>query len=171
MDAANSSLELLAHFDRAVGRKRTNRAARRGVGWVLQWSAAMAVLFLALCLLAQLAYCLAAELALARAARAGVLEATLPRATLDSVARSIERRLGHLPQRECGRARFSLLCNGAPVRGLVQATDGGQLSVTLAMPLREALPGWLRPMCVWAADSQLEARAELRKPGRQLPPR
>jgi hypothetical protein len=169
MDAAHASLELLAHFDGPAARGTTCRTPTRGVGWVLQWSAAIATLFFAVSLLTQFAYGLAAELTLARAARAGALEATLPRATYHSVAQSIARRLDNLSQPPPNRMRFSLLHNGAPVSGMIQAGEGDRLSVTVAVPMYDVLPRWLRTACFWQADAQIEARAERLKPGRQLP--
>lgn len=137
------------------------------MSWVLRWYAALATLFVAASILAQFGYCLAAERILARAARAGALEATLPRATLQSVAQSVERRLEVYPQLT-DRLRFSLQQNGAPIRGLIQARDGDRLAVTLAVPMREVLPGWLRVVCFWRADARIEARAERQRPGRRL---
>jgi hypothetical protein len=168
MDAKAASLELLAHFDGPVARETTCPAPMRGVGWVLQWFAALVTLFVAVTTLAQFGYCLAAELALQRAARAGVLEATLPRATYQSVAQTVERRLVAYPRR-ADRLRLSFQQNGAPIRGAIQSREGDLFCVTLSVPAREMLPRWLRPVCFWRADSQIEASAERKIPGRQLP--
>ena len=54
------------------------RDTRRGVGWVLAWAGALAVLAIAAGVLTEFAYVLAAERTLTVAARAGAMEATLP---------------------------------------------------------------------------------------------
>ncbi|MEX0611360.1 MAG: hypothetical protein WD738_08660 [Pirellulales bacterium] len=169
MDASQVSYDVLAHFDRPAVRDTTGRSATRGVGWVLHWFAALVTLFVAMTVLARFGYCLAAELALVRAARAGVLEATLPRATYQSVVQSVERRLAGYPPRAADRLRFSLLQNGAPVRGIFQLREGDRLCVALALPTDEVLPAWLRAACFWLADSQLNVRAERQIPERRLP--
>jgi len=170
MDAANTSLELLAYFDGPVARESTCRNPTRGVGWVLQWFGAIATMFFAVSLLTQFGYCLATELVLGRAARAGALEATLPRASYQSVRQSVERRLQNPPLLS-DRLRFSLQQNGAPVRGAILAQQDDRFSVTLAVPTHDVLPRWLRTACFWRADSYIEARAVRLEPGRQLPRR
>ena len=172
MDTGQVSYDLLGHFERhanARGSEPAEIVCTRGVGWVLQWFAAMVTLFFAAGLLAQFCYCLAAELTLARAARAGALEATLPRATYRSVSQSVERRLAGYPQQLSSRLRFCLQQNGAPIRGIIQAREGDRLAVTLAVPTHDAMPRWLRTAFFWRADSLIEVRAERQKPGRQLP--
>jgi hypothetical protein len=168
MDAANSSLELLAHFDRVSTRRVAPQPASRGVGWVLQWSAALAALVTAAALLLQFAYCLAGELVLTRAARAGVREAILPRATYRTVAHTIERRLQKTTH--LGRVRLTLLQNGAQVRGALHVRGGDRLAVLLAVPADDMLPRWLRPLAWPRSSSDVEARAEGFKPGRQMTP-
>src|SRR6476661_5171587 len=64
----------------------------RDVLWVLRLAAALTTIFFALVRLAAFGYQLAAEHQLVAAARAGALEATLPRATFQSVAQTVERR-------------------------------------------------------------------------------
>ena len=171
MDATNASLDLLAHFDGPVARDTASLAPTRGVGWVLQWFAAAVAMVVAGIALAQFGCCLAAELALARAARAGVLEATLPLATFQSVAQTVERRLASLPQRRENRFRLGLQQNGVPIRGAVQSREGDLFCVTLSVPARAILPRWLRTVCFWRSDWQIEVRAERRLPGRQIPRR
>jgi hypothetical protein len=165
MAATNASLELLAHFDGPVKRETALPAPPRGVGWVLQWTAASATLVFASVMLAQFAYCLAAERTLARAARAGALEATLPRATYQSVAEAVERRLADkLPS----RWRFRLHQNGVPVRGLIRADENGPSVVMLEVTTREILPRWLRTVTFWLGNSQISVQAERQMPGRRL---
>lgn len=170
MDAANSSLELLAHFDDPAKCESTCTNRSRGVGWVFQWSAAITTLLFAACLLTQFGYRLAAELTLARAARAGALEATLPRASCHSVRQSVERRLEDFPQQPSRRLRFSVQQNGAPVRGMIRAGEGDRLTVTLAVPTQHVAPQWLGAVRFWWADAWIEARAERQIPVRQLSP-
>jgi hypothetical protein len=169
MDASQVSYDVLAHFERPTSRNTTGRIATRGIGWVLQWSAALATLFVAMSVLARFGYCLAAELTLLRAARAGVVEATLPKASFQSVLQSVERQLDEFSEWRSNRLRFSLLQNGAPVGGMLHAREGDRLCVTLALPTPEVLPGWLRVTWFWRDESHIEVRAEQQIPGRVLP--
>jgi hypothetical protein len=171
MDAANASLGLLAEFDAPAARGTTLPGRTRGVGWVLQWFAALATLLFAASTLTQFGYCLAAELALTRAARAAALEATLPRATSHSVTQTIDRRLADYPHWRNSRLRLSVHQNGAPLRGRIRAREGDLFCVTLAAPARDVLPRWLRTVCFWRSDSQIEVRAERQIPSRELPRR
>jgi hypothetical protein len=167
MNADPSSYELLAHFDGPFVPQAARTSSVRGVRWVLQWAVALAVLFVAGCTLLQFGYCLAAEQALARAARAGVLEATLPRATYQSVTESVERRLANysLPP---GRLQFSLLQNGIPIRGPFRAAGGDHLSVMLAAPTTALVPDWLHKANFWRRNLQIEAYADRHVPGNRL---
>src|ERR1043165_2882686 len=91
------------------------RNATRGVRWVLQWAAAIVVLVMATNVLAEFACVVAAEHTLTIAARAGALEATLPRATYESVVATIKRRLAGYP-RLVEQLHVCLLQNGSPVQ-------------------------------------------------------
>jgi hypothetical protein len=142
----------------------------RGIGWVLRWAATAAVLAMSLVRLACFGFQLAAEQTLAKSARAGALEATLPRASYESVAQTVERRLGGLVQPSSGWKLY-LEQNGKPVRSGIRLQEGDCLSVALVLPGQSALPGWLRPLNLWVSDRSIEARAERRIPGRQLPDR
>src|SRR5437764_1142099 len=73
------------------------RDTRRGVGWVLAWAGALAVLATGAGVLTEFAYVLAAERTLSVAARAGAMEATLPRATYQSVTAAVDGRLNQYP--------------------------------------------------------------------------
>jgi hypothetical protein len=110
---------------------------------------------------------MAAERTLARAARAGALEATLPRATRQSIEQLVERRLTCLAVTP-GELRIGVEQNGAPVRGVVQAGDGDRLSVAIAVSSDAVLPHWLRGTNFWSGASQIVVRAERRMPGREL---
>jgi hypothetical protein len=117
--------------------------------------------------LLQLAYCVAAERALLHAARAGVLEATLPRATRESVVETIERRL--VGYSISDRAlQIALQMNDAPVQRAYRLAEGDRVSVALAMPANAVLPGWLRAVNLWTGGSLIEARAEKQMPSRGL---
>src|SRR5690242_16048330 len=61
----------------------------RGVGWVLKCAAVMAVFAIAGCVLTDFAIAIAAQNTLDAAARAAAVEATLPRATYQSIAETI----------------------------------------------------------------------------------
>ncbi|MCI0333128.1 MAG: hypothetical protein L0228_07890 [Planctomycetes bacterium] len=168
MGSGRVSYDLLAHFDPpAADEHCLPRPSTRGVQWVLTWAAACAVLFVASCVLIQFSYCVAAEQALARAARAGVLEATLPRATQQSVAETIERRLADVSI-PTGSVQITMLQNDAPLRGVFRAAGDDRLSVILSVPADAVLPVWLRAATFWKNDTQIQARAERRIPGRRL---
>jgi hypothetical protein len=139
----------------------------RGVGWVLRWTAAVAVLWVAGCVLAEFAYCLAAEHTLIRAARAGALEATLPRASFRSVGDTVERRLVRRAS-WTEQLTLSVHRNGAAVGGAIQAAGGDRMAVTLAVPVRAVVPQWLSSISLRTGESQIEARAERTVPGRLL---
>jgi hypothetical protein len=177
MDADQTSLQYLKHFDGLAGGDdvdlaaaatiETNDTPRRGVGWVLQWAAALAVLCYATTVLAEFGYCVAAEQLLARAARAGALEAMLPRATVGSVEQSVWRRLaGHVASPS--DLKFALLQNGMPMSKNLRPSGGDELIVTLAMPAQAVMPGWLRALTGWRGDTPIEARAARTMPGRKL---
>lgn len=197
MDSGQTSFELLAHFDRPKTVDRTDvdwmtgvesaaadgapaalRATvgrpqpplpSRGVGWVLQWAAALAVLAFTASILTEFAYLAAAEHALALAARAGALEATLPGATYQSVAASVERRLTNYPLLT-SRLRLSLQQNGLAVGPQFRLTDGDRLYIALSAPTSAVVPDWLRTMMVWREASQIRVHAERQMPGRKLQP-
>jgi hypothetical protein len=140
----------------------------RGVGWVLRWSAAIAVLLWSLVQLADFGFRLAAERTLLRAAQAGALEAMLPRATRQSVSGAVVRRLGSFGVHP-GDLKVYLSQNGAPAVGSIRLQPGDRLSVTLVLSGKTALPRWMRKLTFWRSDRMLEARAERRLPGRELP--
>ncbi len=169
MGPAQVSCDLLQHFD-GVAHGATGDTGEsipiRGVGWVLGWAAAVAVLCFAGCSLAEFAYSLAAEHTLTRAARAGALEATLPRATLRSVGDAVKRRLAERSS-WAKQLTLSVHRNGAAVSGAIQAAGGDQMTVTLVVPVRAALPLWLSELSVWTSQSQIEVRAERNVPGRE----
>lgn len=163
----HSSLDLLAHFDEPANVATTRALPTRGIGWVVKWFATLAVLFISACILADFGYCLAVEQALSRAARAGALEATLPRATLQSIGQSVERRLeGYslLPS----RLQLSVMQNGRPVRGKFQPHAGDQITVAVSLSNIAVVPNWLQRALLWRRESQIQASAESRIPGREL---
>jgi hypothetical protein len=164
---ANSSIELLAHFEPDVASTVTRSASMRGVGWVLRWAAAIGVLFVAASILIEFAYCLDAEHTLARAARAGAVEATLPRASYQSVCASVERRLaGYRSSQDT--LRVELEQNGVPVRGNLAVRGGDEFSVAVTVPAASVVPAWLRGVSVWRSESELTARAIEGVPGKEL---
>jgi hypothetical protein len=174
MDATRTSLHLLSHFERdgAVDAAEIEMFPRvqptRGIGWVLKWAAAAAVLFYATTVLTEFAYSLAAEQLLVRAARAAVLEATLPRATVQSVEQSVYRRLGDTVASQ-GRVKLALLQNGVWVSKKHQPRGGDRLSITVTIPAQALMPNWLRRLTLWRGSAIVRARAERIMPGRQLP--
>jgi len=165
MDSQGPSLELLAHFDS----RKLDEAPRAPIGTiaVLKWAAAMGVLFFAAGVLLQLTYCIAAERTLSNAARAGVLEATLPRATRDSIVRTIEHRLAGRSVSP-GSLQIAIQKNDAPLQRIYRLAEDDRVSVTLALPFSAVSPTWLRAMTFWTGDPPVRARAEQRIPGRRL---
>lgn len=175
MDANQSSLQLLSHFDESttptVEEFDTTLRTQptRGILWVLKWTVAIAVLFYSTTVLAEFGYSLGAERLLAHVARAGVVEATLPRATLSTVAQSVERRLaGHVISPS--DVKLMLLNNGKWVSRKLQPRGGDRLTVNLSMPAQALMPEWLRALTSWRSNATIHARAERTMPGRQLSP-
>ncbi len=170
MEPGQTSFELLAHFDAATSGDSPEIPARiptRGIRWVFQWAAALAVLTIAGSSLTEFAYLLAAEHKLAIAARAGVLEATLPRTSYDSVTSAVERRLSVYPYL-ARQLQLTLLQNGSPVPRQIRQNDGDRFSIRLAIPAGAIMPDWLRAVMFWRTDSQIEVHAERQVPGRKL---
>jgi hypothetical protein len=139
----------------------------RGVRWVLIWAAAITVLFVAASVLIEFAYCLAAEHALIRAARAGAVEASLPRATYDSILQSIERGLARYSLPASG-LRLSVEQNGRPIGSHFVARAGDQFSVAVSIPTSAAAPPWLQRALIWRPESHITAKALSRIPSREL---
>jgi hypothetical protein len=146
---------------------RPPHTATRGVGWVLQWAAVGAVLFFAAGVLIQLACGLAAEHQLAIAARAGASEATLPRATYQSVIATIERRLACYP-RLAKELHVSLEQNGSLLQQQLSQHEDDSFAISLCAPTSSITPGWFRVLTFGGRDSRVQARAESRIPGRKL---
>ncbi len=140
---------------------------RRGVGWVLTWASALAVIAFATAILIEFTYVLTAERALHVAARAGAMEATLPRATYQSVAATIERRLANYPSL-AERLQLSLQQNGVLVQSQFRQHEGDQIMISLSAPRSAASPGWLQTWTKRQGDSTIHARAERQIPGRRL---
>lgn len=171
MDLLDSTLPRFAVFDdpQLTGiadlQFETTPVAPRGVAWVLRWAGAVATLLFSLITLIEFACVLSAEQTVARAARAGALEATLPRATAESIADTVERRLGRLAAPGSDWT-LDLKQNDMPTRMISGPREGDHFSVTVSLSNRAALPDWLRRMSLWRGDSRIEAQAERRMPGR-----
>lgn len=128
----------------------------RGVGWVLRWAAAIAVLAFATVVIASFALQLSAEATLRRAAAAGLREASLPRSTSDSIAAVVRQQLSARPQ--LMRAmRLQFAANGVPIRGPFHNASGEQLALSLAVPTVEVLPRWLKLL---AGDSVIRIQVD-----------
>jgi hypothetical protein len=141
--------------------------ATRGARWVLQWAAALAVLTFATCILTEFAYLMAAEYKLTLAARAGVLEATLPRASYRSVTAAIERRLTDYPLL-LRQLQLTFTQNGSPAPRQFGQSEGDRFSIMLVAPNSAVLPEWLRTIMFWRTESRIQAHAEMQLPGRRL---
>ena len=143
------------------------RDTRRGIGWVLAWAGALAVLAISAGVLSEFAFVLTAERTLSIAARAGAMEATLPRATYQSVTAAIDRRLHQYPLL-AKQLNLSLLQNGTPVQSQFRQHDGDHYAVVLSGPSTAAVPHWLRTLMFWHGESKIEVRGEHQSPGRRL---
>jgi len=143
------------------------RDTRRGVCWVLAWAGAIAVLTIASGVLAEFAYVLAAERTLLIAARAGAMEATLPRATYQSITAAVDRRLSQYPLL-AKQLHLSLLQNDALVQSQFRPHEGDRFAITLSGPSSSAVPDWLRTLMFWRGESAIYAHAEQQLPGRKL---
>jgi hypothetical protein len=143
------------------------RDTRRGVCWVLAWAGALAVLAIAAGVLTEFAYVLAAEHTLSVAAWAGAMEATLPRATYESVTAAVDRRLDQYPLL-AKQLHLSFLQNGTLVQSQFCQHDGDHFAITLSGPSSSASPDWLRTLMFWRGESEIRAHAERQLPGRKL---
>jgi hypothetical protein len=143
------------------------RDTRHGIDWVLAWAAALVVLGIAAGVLLEFAYLIAAERTLTVAARAGVMEATLPRATYQSVIAAIDRRLLQYPLL-AKQLNVCFLQNGALVQSQFRQQDGDCFAVRLSGPGSAAVPNWLRTLMFWRVESKITAQAERQSPGRKL---
>jgi hypothetical protein len=143
------------------------RDTRRGICWVLAWAGALAVLTIATGVLTEFACVLAAERTLSVAARAGAMEATLPRATYQSVTAAVDRRLIEYPLL-AKQLHMSLLQNGALVQSQFHQQQGDLFAITLSGPSRSAVPDWLRTLLFWRGEWAIQAHAERQLPGRKL---
>jgi len=133
----------------------------RGVRWVLQWAAAAAVLMVAANVLREFAYAFAAERSLMQAASAGATEATLPRATQQTVVAAIERRLSDSP-RISRQLTINLLQNGKPINGPFAAGDDDRFTIILSAPSCTRTPMFAQDM------RPIVVRADRIVPGRRL---
>jgi len=155
-------------FDRATERYiEVPRDTRRGICWVLVWAGALAVLAIAAGVLTEFAYVLAAERTLSIAARAGAMEATLPRATSQSVTAAVDRRLIQYPVL-AKQLHLSLLQNGALVQSQFRQHAGDLFAITLSGPSSSAVPEWLRTLMFWRGESAIQAHAERQLLGKKL---
>ena len=136
---------------------------QRGVGWVLRTATCIAVLGMAAALLLHLACLLRAEQLLARAARAATVEATLPRASSDTVRAVAQRRLS-AAEPSLANASVQLSQNGRPVIGPVRRRSGDRLSVSISVPAYHAQPAWLASLFGWLGSTNLAVHAERQWP-------
>jgi hypothetical protein len=195
MDSGQASDDLLAHFDRPKTLEMPDfewiddllpfepaaspscraidcyievpRDTRRGIRWVLAWSGALAVLTIAAGILSEFGYVLAAERTLSVAARAGAMEATLPRATYQSIMAAVDRRLTQYPLL-AKQLHLSIFQNGTLVQSQIRQHEGDLFAVTISGPSSSAVPQWLRNLAYWRGESAIHAHAERQLPGRKL---
>lgn len=142
-------------------------AQTRGVTWVVKWAAALATLLSSAAYLVEFGYVLMAGQTLTRAVRAGTLEATLPRADLQSVSETIQRRLANWKLAP-GDVSLQLAQNSRPIRGRFIAREGDRFSVTLRVNVDTLLPRWVRALTYRARRAPIVVHAEQQMPGAQL---
>jgi hypothetical protein len=178
MASDRTSFELISHFDGphqltpapgATGSASAlpSRHQTRNIRWVLKWSAALGILFFSVSVLFEFAYLAMAAHDFARAARAGAVEATLPRATHESVQQAVNRRLAAYPQLD-SYLQMSMLQNGAPALKILPWNDGDRITVIVSVDSSAVLPAWIRALRFWRSDEKIEVAAERQLPGRQL---
>jgi hypothetical protein len=141
----------------------------RNVRWVLKWAMAVAVIAIATSQLTEFAYLCAAQHSLDLAARAGAFAATLPRASYESVAIAIDRKLANDPQLS-GKIQLTVLQNGRPVGRQIHPGESDRISVTLTAPASSVTPSWLLKLPLWRGDTMLHACAERSAPSHKLRP-
>jgi hypothetical protein len=171
MDAPQATFDLFRPFDGDVPGEAAERASNpppRGISWVLVRATAGAVLALSFVTLAEFAYCLAAELSLARAAKAAALEATLPRASLETICAAAKRRLA-ANVALASSANISLLQNGVPVGQRFQPQPGDRIAVTISAPKRAVQPYWLQVLCFSSLDQLMTMQAERDMADKEFP--
>jgi hypothetical protein len=159
MDSSGTAFDLLAHFDSPNVDENLRPQLRPfiGVASVLKWGAASAVLFFAASVLLKLGYCIAAEQALTHAARAAALEATLPRATRQTIVATVERRM------------LSKSIGTAGLQIHIQNNNDDQVAVMISVPTNAVLPPWLNAMPFHHGDVSIEGHATRSMPSRRLP--
>ncbi len=165
--AADTGRDVAPHDRAAAGFIEVPRGTRRGACWVLAWASALAVLLVTAGVLTHFAYLLAAERTLSVAARAGAMEATLPRATYQSVTAAIGRRLNQYPSL-IGQLRVTVCQNGTPVQSQFRQHDGDRFAIVLSAPSAAAVPCWLRAVIFWRRESEIQVNAERELPSRKL---
>ena len=136
----------------------------RDIGWVVKWAAAIAVFVTAGRYLVEFAGTIATEHALHQAAQAGVVEATLPRASRQSVLDTVERRLAKTSI-DARQLNLTLLENDIPITGRIHPTQGDRISVVLSADVGSAW-SWFNKN----GRAPLTVRSEREVPGRRLKP-
>ncbi len=178
MEPSRTSFELLSHFDLPTEPATTEGVLEvpaatlrpvpvRGSLWVLTWAAAIAIVFFAATQLVSLAFSVKAEMSLGRIAQAAAYEATLPRATMQTVRELIRRHL----QREgipASAVHIAICRNGAPVLKNAVFQEGDRIAVALALPFEAAMPEWVRSISPRLKNSSITAESESRIPTKYL---
>src|SRR5450631_453261 len=128
----------------------------RGIGWVLKWAAAIAVLGATIVILLNFGYRLAAERTLEQAAMSGLRVSGLPHATSVSIGDSIRSILGcNLYQ----AANIRLRIARPPLNGNMSDRFGAGLTISISMPASAALPAWLEMLSPWNESAEITVQA------------
>ena len=143
--------------------------AKRKACCVLKWAMAVGVLVVSASQLIEFAYLSVAEHSLNLAARAAAFEATLPRASYESIAAAVDRKLVSYP-RLGDKIQLTVLQNGHPITRQVRPGESDRISVTLSAPSSVFTPSWLIKLPRASDDTHLTAHAERTTPSHKLRP-
>jgi hypothetical protein len=158
VDNAPKTVELHEELEEAPRQVRDTR-------WVLKWGAAAAVFATAGRVLFEFAGAISIEQALNQAAQAGVIEATLPRASRQSVQATVERRLS-AESIDPRKVNLTLLENDIPITGRIHPVEGDRISVVLSEGIWST-SSWFNKN----GRAPLTVRTDREVPGRRLKPR
>jgi hypothetical protein len=137
----------------------------RDARWVLKWAAALAVFATTARVMFEFASDVSTEQALKQAAQAGLTEATLPRASRQSVAATVDRRLS-AESIDPRNVNLILLENDIPITGRIHPLEGDRISVVLSASIGST-SSWFKKN----GRAPLTVRTDREVPGSHLKPR
>jgi hypothetical protein len=131
------------------------------------WAAALTMLAFTASILTEFAYVVGARSVLDRAARAAALEAAMPRATYQTVAATVDRRLAGYPA-IAAAVQLRIEINGFSARGPLQVQGGDTIGVVLSVTSTEVIPSWIERLPFRRCTSDLRATSQRTVPSRRL---